>query len=583
MNRITWHLRASARAEEGFGLIEVAAALGVMFVSLLILMSTSMIAFKDVGMARQRQAATGIANDLMEQVRAMPVPDLDKGLDSTDAAFLDDAEAVSCSGVFHFRSCDGEKLLTTPGSDAGSPLVPHRTTVTLNQSPTVYTSHVYVMEADPDDVPESGAYQVVVVVTWPNPMRGGAIPKVETRTLLYQPVGCVDPALNPHAAPCSAFLAASGLIDQGRIEILDSATGTPMVSLLTPGIRSQLQMEQISAVQATAHGSGALEGDGSAAAAASVSALADDDPSTPTDPYESKILDNSASSSTGVTAQGSVVSGSSSSTVETLRGTAASAATATSTCPTAPLTPRTDGQPCEHAHATQQAGRTSEAGVDFRVGGTSIATASLARMTTPTTLQTHQRIDGVAIPGQDGYLGLAGVRQLNRVELVRLPSQLDTVFKLTNLGWQGYLVAVEDFTDAVSVQAGTGTSAPTATVTGGTLRVWNGASYDAIPLSGPVTPRTVAGVSASAAIGLVTVNATLNGQIEGGGGTSTTQAPSGASGTATRTEAEATVNAPLRATFTYRLEALGSAVDLTIIVDLGTHTARAQYKEAPSA
>src|SRR5438067_448891 len=61
---------ASLRSEQaGFTLIETLVALTVIFGSLLALAYTATIGFKYEDLARQKQTATGIADQIMEQVR----------------------------------------------------------------------------------------------------------------------------------------------------------------------------------------------------------------------------------------------------------------------------------------------------------------------------------------------------------------------------------------------------------------------------------------------------------------------------------------------------------------------------------
>src|SRR5436309_11852394 len=72
--------------EEGFTVTETVTALGVILASLVALAYTSTAGFSDIGYARERQAATGLANQAMENARALPFATLQKGLDNADLA-----------------------------------------------------------------------------------------------------------------------------------------------------------------------------------------------------------------------------------------------------------------------------------------------------------------------------------------------------------------------------------------------------------------------------------------------------------------------------------------------------------------
>src|SRR2546427_1042158 len=79
-------LRRRLRTEGGFTLIELRAALGVILVAMVALAYTATIGFTDIGFARQRQGANELANQTMEQIRALPFDKLENGLDNTDLA-----------------------------------------------------------------------------------------------------------------------------------------------------------------------------------------------------------------------------------------------------------------------------------------------------------------------------------------------------------------------------------------------------------------------------------------------------------------------------------------------------------------
>jgi hypothetical protein len=143
-------------------------------------------------------------------------------------------------------------------------------------------------------------------------------------------------------------------------------------------------------------------------------------------------------------------------------------------------------------------------------------------------------------------------------------------------GWLGYWLKYDAGTTSSSVfaEAGIG-SAPPSLTSAGTISYWNGTGYS-----------STAPPAAGGAIPLTAVDFTAGGyrtEISGSLASSpsfTSQVPAGASGTADRNEARATLGSPVSGTFTYRVTYIATSevvADLTISVDLGSLTATARY------
>src|SRR5881296_2736540 len=79
--------RRRLRGEGGFTLIEMMLAAGIIFVTLTALAYVALIGFSDIALARERQSANGLANQTMEQMRALPFNTLKNGLSNTDLTF----------------------------------------------------------------------------------------------------------------------------------------------------------------------------------------------------------------------------------------------------------------------------------------------------------------------------------------------------------------------------------------------------------------------------------------------------------------------------------------------------------------
>src|SRR3990172_6542805 len=102
--------------ERGFGLVETVIAVGIIFASLGTLAYSATVGFGYQELARQRQAATGLANQVMEEIRGLAYTKIQAGLLSTD--FTGDANIVSCSGTYRFLSCTADA--GEPGSGTNS-------------------------------------------------------------------------------------------------------------------------------------------------------------------------------------------------------------------------------------------------------------------------------------------------------------------------------------------------------------------------------------------------------------------------------------------------------------------------------
>src|SRR5205814_6730971 len=114
-------------------------AMGVILATLTTMVATTVSAFSAIGVAKQRQVCTGLANETVEQVRGLPFATLTRGLGLSDLQAGGDSAITSSvvSGVttYYYK---GEPVPT--GSNPTTvPLVPH----TVTQSATTGTRNTY--------------------------------------------------------------------------------------------------------------------------------------------------------------------------------------------------------------------------------------------------------------------------------------------------------------------------------------------------------------------------------------------------------------------------------------------------------
>lgn len=520
--------------EEGFTLVELMLALGVILVAVLMLAYTVTSSLANVAYSRQRDGANALANQTMEQLRALPFATLQAGLDNTDLANTSDPNILKggqggCpSGSYCFSVSPSTNQCPSGDPSYGeriphgtnlnvTPLVPHQRSQTVG--PTTYTVSAYVSYLC--DSLTSNAFRVTIVVTWQNAAVHGVSSTVTSQSVFYsQSGGCVGSQTHPYAAPCQPFFYATADVQNGTVGISGSVPDlgafdpavSPPVTVDLPEFTSNLSVEQITAAQGVSTTSGVtIDMAGSAPASvgyARDTTSADNDPGQPGQTYQQTSPFPKTGPGTGSVM---VSSGGSSLTLTSSGGdsygdTSATSASISNRCDNSAGLTQTDNQPCGNALAFQQGALSAVLHLKGQ-GGADLGDTTLTSIGAPASRSFgFTNRDVTAQPGTctgtsgDGCIHADTVRYLGPVTVGGFPASVPAPG-----GWNGSLVQITNFTDSATAESGVGGSNPTATASG-QLSYWNGAGYTTCTI-GSTCPATVVTprIDISASVGAATV------------------------------------------------------------------------------
>jgi hypothetical protein len=182
----------------------------------------------------------------------------------------------------------------------------------------------------------------------------------------------------------------------------------------------------------------------------------------------------------------------------------------------------------------------------------------------------------------DGCTTLSANRAFGTIAIGGLPSGLGTP-----TGWSGGFARIENYADSATVSVGTNAPYPTtsASTPAGQLRVYDSASgtYESFDLNSSLTGVTR---SYSRTVNVsgkdVTATFTLDGSLASNSSALKTSTPT-STGTLTRTEAAAQVVAPIIVVrYELSIATVGTVMDLTVTINLGTIDMDASYQPQPT-
>ena len=474
--------RRTGNDEAGFTLVELVVAMVITLVVMSALLGVFVESLSTISLAKQRQTATALSTQVMEQLRAMPYDSVTVSTGATPAAGDPNINYAVTPKTVKPVAVPGveEELVVNSVSPRQQDRVVDRVT---------YDVRTYISKPPVT----SGAQQsfgITVVTTWSSNVSKGAKTTVE-RSVVYSPSGCLSTALHPYSGPCQAYFTAHAGQTAAGISVSNPLDPTAniagfdgtMIALGLPVLSSSMLLEQT-----TTASSAVATTDGSTTRGEIVTRSGGQRASTAVDTDPSSVPGQSESVSTQAQTSGpQALSGSAGtlrvtpSTADTgVAGSAVGAEPAQCAAGDADGTELTTGpegsrRPCASAQV-QPSGVAGQ--LTYELGGASMAVASVAAAPAPARASSAHLTTGntSACPGASG-IGCAhagAYRALGNVVLGWLPAGGPAGFTGS---WQ-----VSGLQERALSERGVGARAPVYE-RGGTLQWWNGTGYSSLALT----------------------------------------------------------------------------------------------------
>lgn len=591
--QIIRRIRARLHGERGFTILETVVAMTVVFASLTALAYTATIGLRYGGYARDRIQATGIANRIMEDVRGLAYTKVTGGISSAELST--DPRIVSCSGVYRFQSCSGEKIVSSSfaaGYEAEW-LYPHTGSFTEGNLQVSYATYVT------NDAPTTTPYRVTVILAWSNGAIAGAPNNsVRLQSLFWSPSGCVNPNTHPFAAPCQPFFYGQAEVPQARFDVEgnlhDFGIDFTSFTLTRPGLTANSQEEQTKKLNAVTTLSGIVVVDSTGTVVVGdQEATSDAD-----DEVETTAATTAGGSTTTVAGlnlshlnpdccnQIGLVASVPSGETEGRGASVAAKATDAYACPTTG-TRETDSLSCTGGRV-RTAGTTTVA-IPVTHVTPAVGSANLVRIVS-SGVDTTAVIDRDASSGtnEDGLIDITTSRTLGTVQLGGFPSSGMTApagMSATQTNDTNYCVRLTGYADSARAIAGERSATnPSATISGGTFFYYNGAGYSNKSVTDATLDSLTVTCSKTQVVGTSTV--TWRVTVAAGGvkhATTTTAQTADPGDSQTRYDVEA-ITHPIEITIRYEYLVDGvTQINLTTTFDPGDLYAHAIYQAPPAA
>lgn len=260
------HAVRGGTSDDGFTLVELMVTMFVISFTLLGLIGVQVQALQSVGLSKQRQQASALANRTMEQLRALPYDAVSGGLNSGD--LVGDGNVQVVGGVARFKpaydSAIDEVLQTSatqPQTTPPNPLNPHTQDAGTPGTPTrignvQFRVRTYVSRVDPT---ADKGFHLTVIVDWSSAVTAGRTKTIAVRSRVYSPSGCssTSTATRPFAGPCQAFFYSDAGAGPAGISVAPVTAGQELVvgsgvtglEAKLPSVSVRTQSEQIVSAQ----------------------------------------------------------------------------------------------------------------------------------------------------------------------------------------------------------------------------------------------------------------------------------------------------------------------------------------------
>ncbi|MEP6696023.1 MAG: type II secretion system protein [Pseudonocardiales bacterium] len=280
-----WHPRRTD--DGGFTLVELLVTMVIIGTVLIGLIGVQVSAMRTVAVSKQRQQAVALANQAIEELRALPYLTVSGGLLSTDLA---GDPNISAGRLRPTYTSAIDETLVTSNTQSKAPLYPHvQPSASTKVGNTQYDARLYVSLVAAD---MTQGYWLTSIVSWTSSATSSRPKTVAVRSRLFSPSGCLSTATHPFSGPCQAFLYGNaGRTPAGvSLQAVDAAApqlfnGIDLVSanISMPSLSAVVQLEQALSAQGKATTSGVQVitlGAPQAIGGRSAASSADTDPST---------------------------------------------------------------------------------------------------------------------------------------------------------------------------------------------------------------------------------------------------------------------------------------------------------------
>ncbi|KQR16200.1 prepilin-type N-terminal cleavage/methylation domain-containing protein [Cellulomonas sp. Leaf334] len=579
--------------ESGFTLVELLVAMMVISAVLFSLMAVQTSALVTNAQTRQRTQGTAVANEVMEQIRALPWASLSKGMHSAFASAAGGDPNVTGTQLRPpaDASIDEPLVISTDQTTDRAPLSgAGGSNKTVEPDPSIpsvtYTSRVYVTRSAQT---AANVLTLTVITSWR--ANQSATPKhVILRSQAFAPTGgCGDSSNQPYLGACQALLSGDAGATGPTVTVTAAGAGpsgpatTPTTPLI-PGTDATVATlslgnagvgvtsQQATAVEATAVHGGAQ----SITADADVEAIA----------TGGGRLTNAASNDFGsagaAPANPPDVTGVGSATPLDLAGTSTSLrlapASSTASLKATTTVSCASGIPAGQVCAGSDLTSSGAASVVLTAGGTPFTVANLAGGGSAKTI--GARFTSAAGSTAVGCVTLSGPGCL--------ATSVARTVGTTSVGsgsWTGAaapsgLASVSSYTDATRVERGPSQKTTTAvTSRTGTVSYWNGSGYTSFTLD-RLTSTTVVTPAVTATVGGVTVSATATVTVTPAMAIASNPDPVGCSAEGCSITSD---TGSVTLTVTYVVTSGGVPSAVTAAASMGSGRASAGFKAAPNA